>query len=216
MIDEVAEVKQYLNGECLEDSRNHYRACYMISKYYKKLGMTRKEIFDTVSEWAAANHIRPVFSLISCVSAACENERELHSGPTVSFSQADVDCIRKYSRNREDRRAALALMCCAKCYADADGSFSASSSALASWLGMDAGNLQRRQIRHLCEFGFVEKLPPKETMKGWKKNFYRQAYRFRLLVPYDRSGPWELQHNDIRGLYERVFGEPYEKPHVNG
>lgn len=209
MIDEVAEVKQYLNGERLEDSRNHYRACYMITKYYKKLGLTRKEIFDTVSEWAADNQIQPRFSLIACVSAAYENERELRHGTTVKISQADADCIRKYSRNREDRRVALALLCCAKCFAGPDGSFVASASALSSWLGMDTSNMCKRQLQHLQSYGFVERVHDEDTISGWKKNYYRQALRFRLLVPFDHDGQWELEHNDIRALYEMVFREPY-------
>lgn len=209
MIDEVAEVKQYLNGERLEDSRNHYRACYMISKYYKQLGLTRKEIFDEISKWAADNQIQPGFSLIACVSAAYENERELRHGATVKISQADADCIRKYSRNREDRRVALALLCCAKCFTEPDGSFVASSGALGSWLGMDESNLRKRQLKHLQNYGFVERIDDTHTFSGWKKNYYRQAFRFRLLVPYSTDGEWELKHNDIRALYEAVFQEPY-------
>ena len=216
MIDEVAEVKQYLDGKGIEDAKNIYRACYMITKYYKKLGLSRKDAFLKVAEWVRQYDLTFDFSLISCVSAAYDNEVELRCGTTVRISRADAESIKMYARNKAERRVALALMCCAKAMAEHDGSFVASSSALASWLGMDAGNLQRRQLKHLQDYGFMERVDNNGALKGWKKNYYRAAYRFRLLVPFSNDGEWELEHNDIRRLYGQVFGEPYENPCVNG
>ena len=210
MIDEVAEVKQYLDGNGLEDSRNHYRACYMITRYYKGLGLTKGEIFQEVTAWIGKYGLKPKFSVVSCISAAYENDNELRDGATVRISGDDADRIRLYTRTKEDRRVALALLCCAKCYTEEDGSFVASASGLSSWLGMDVSNLRQRQLRHLLEFGFVERVYDDSTLKGWKKNYYRRASRFRLLVPYDNTGQWALEHNDIRKLYELVFQEPYD------
>ena len=210
MIDEVAEVKQYLDGNRLEDGRNHYRACYMITKYYKQLGMTKKDTFDKVSQWASEHGLQPKFSLIGCVNTAYENDVALRHGGTVKISQADVDCICKYSRNRADRRVALALMCCAKSFADENGVFVASSGALGSWLGMCSPNIRQRHLRYLQDYGFVERIDTVETMHGWRKNYFRQASRLRLLVPFDKDGEWELINNDIRRLYEQAFGEPYD------
>ena len=216
MIDEVSEVKRYLNGEGLDDSQNYYRACYMVTKYYKKFGLTQKEIFQKVSEWVANVGLKLSFSLMGCVSAAYANDLDLRSGKTVRVSQADAEHIREYSRNREDRRVALALLCCAKCFADKDGAFTVSSGALGSWLGMDSGNLRNRQIQHLMQYGFIERLDDRDAFRGWKKSYYRHAYRYRLLVPYSAGGKWVLEQNDIRKLYEQVFGEPYKKLSVNG
>lgn len=209
MIDEVAEVKLYLDGEHLEDPKTIYRACYMVTKYYKQLGLSSVDTFHKVAEWVRKYNLTFDFPLINCVSAAYDNDHVLRSGSVVKISREEADCIRAYSRNRADRRVALALMCCAKGYAGKDGTFVASSSALASWLGMDAGNLQRRQLKHLREYGFAEQLANRGTLRGWKKNYYRQSYRFRLLVPYGKDGEWELVQNDIRSLYEQIFGEPF-------
>ena len=215
MIDEIAEVEQYLGGN-LTHSGSYYRACYMITKYYKQLGLSRPEVFNKVAEWVRRYRLTLPFPLMGCVSAAFSNENELHHGSIVRISQADADCIRMYSRSKPDRRVALALMCCAKAYADRDGTFIASASALASWLGMDVANLRERQLKHLMSFGFVERLPNTEAMHGWKKNYYHNAMRFRLMAPYSKGGKWTLQANDIRGLYEQVFNEPYETVRVNG
>lgn len=209
MIDEVAEVKQYLDGKWLDNEQNYYRACYMITKFYRKLGLNKNETFLKAAEWVRKYNLTLSFSLIGCVNAAYNNDTDLRCGTTVSISRADAECIRMYSRNKQDRRVALALMCCAKAFAGDDGSFVASSGALASWLDMDAGNMRRRQLKRLQDFGFIEKLR-NDDLRGWKKNYYRNALRFRLMVPYDTDGEWKLRHNDIRQLYEQVFDEPYE------
>jgi len=209
MIDEVAEVKEYMDGKKLNGKDICYRACYMITKYYKKLGLSESETFVKVAAWARKYNLALRFSLAGCVASAYLNPRELRCGTTVKISQRDADTIRMYSTNKQDRRVALALMCCAKAYAGQDGFFGASSSALASWLGMDSGNLRKRHLDRLVKLGFAERMSSTDTTRGWQKNYYRNAYRFRLLVPYDQDGQWELIHNDIQNLYEQVFNEPY-------
>ena len=209
MIDEVAEVKTYLDGEKVDNSNIHYRACYMITKYYKKLGHSESDCFLKVAEWVRRYGLDLNFSLAGCVASAYMNTRELRCGATVRISQKDVDTIRMYSTNKQDRRVALALLCCAKSYAGKDGSFVASSCAMASWLGMNDANMRKRNINRLLSLGYVERLENENNVRGWQKNYWRNSYRFRLLVPYDRTGEWELVNNDIRKLYEQVFVEPY-------
>lgn len=209
MIDEVAEVKEYLDGNKLDNKQIYYRACWMVAKYYKKLGLEESDCFIKVAEWVRKYDLKFNFSLAGCVASSYTNARDLRCGTTVRISQNDANTIRMYSINKQDRRVALALMCCAKAYAGEDGSFGASSCALASWLGVDDANVRGRIIPRLVKIGFAEKLESADTMRGWQKNYYRNAYRFRLKVPYDQDGEWELQRNDIRTLYEQVFMEPY-------
>ena len=208
MIDEVAEVKRYMDGKGLDDSNNYYRACYMIAKYFKKLGTSKGDTLQKIAAWVRQYSLAPSFSLANCISAAYSNDRPLRCGTTVRISQEDADNIRLYASNKADRRVALALLCCAKGFAEEDGSFVASTCALASWLGMDRGNLSGRPLKNLESYGFIERLPNTE-LRGWEKNYYRNSCRFRLLVPYKPEGKWELKYNDIRTLYERVFGEAY-------
>lgn len=209
MVDEMAEARKYLSGQQLEQKGNLYRACYMVAKYYKQLGCDEETIFRKTAEWVRTYHLTLGFSLAGCVASAYTNTKELRTGKSVLISRRDVEQIRLFTRSRPDRRVALALLCCAKGYAESDGSFVASSCALGSWLGMDAGNVRNRYIARLEKLGYVEKLQTQETMRGWQKNYYRNAYRFRIKVPYDDGGEWELQNNDIRALYEQVFGEPF-------
>lgn len=209
MVDEMAEVRKYLSGQQLERQENLYRACYMVAKYYKQLGCDEETIFHNTAEWARTYNLTLSFSLAGCVAAAYMNDRALRDGNVVRISRQDADTIRMYARNKPGRRVALALLCCAKGYAASDGSFVASSGALSSWLGMDACNVRGRYIPRLVQTGYLEKLPTQETLHGWQKNYYRNACRLRLKVPYVDDGEWELRNNDIRTLYEQVFDEPF-------
>ena len=210
MVDEVAEVIEYLDGQKLSGSGSYYRACYMVTKYYKRLGYTEGDAFRKVAAWVQKYQLKLPFSLASCVDAAYQNERELRCGTRVRISQTDADTIRMYTTNRQDRRVALALLCCSKAYAGSDGVFGASSCALASWLGMDDSNLRKRQLARLTKLGYAELITDSNSMHGWQKNYFRNSYRFRILVPYSQGGEWELVNNDIRTLYEEVFHEAYD------
>lgn len=209
MVDEMAEARKYLSGQQLEQKGNLYRACYMVAKYYKQLGCDEEAIFQKTAEWVRTYNLTLDFSLAGCIAAAYMNDRELRNGNVVRISKEDADTIRLYALNKADRRVALALLCCAKGYAGSDGSFVASSGAIGSWLGMDAGNVRSRYIPRLVKIGYIEKLPTQETIRGWQKNYYRNAYRLRLKVPYRDDGEWELRNNDIRTLYTQVFDEPF-------
>ena len=209
MIDEVAEVLQYLEGQMLEHKRNYYRACYQITRFYKKLGCSEEDTFLKVAEWVRKYELKLDFSLAGCVASAYANPYELRCGEKVRISQKDADYIKLYSANKQDRRIALALLCCAKVYANKEGEFSASSCTLATWLGMDSANIRSRHIDRLEKLGYLKRIGRMDTMRGWQKNYWRTSYRFKILVPYDQNGEWELVNNDIKTLYEQVFNEPY-------
>jgi len=209
MVDEVAEVKQFLDGKHLEHKRDYYRACYLITRFYKKLGHSEEQTFLEVAAWVRKYELKLDFSLAGCVAAAYANPYDLRCGTTVRISQQDAEYIRMYSTNKQDRRVALALLCCAKAYANERGEFNASSCALATWLGMDSANIRSRHIDRLDRLGYLKRIDRVDTMHGWQKNYWRTSYRFKILVPYDLDGEWVLMHNDIQTLYEQVFGEPF-------
>lgn len=209
MIDEVAEVKQYLDGKWLDNKRSYYRACYMVTRYYKGQGLDEEHIFLEVARWVRENGLKLEFSLAGCVASALSNPHELRSGTRVKISQEDADHIKFFSSNKQDRRVALALLCCAKVYANKDGEFGASSCTLAAWLGMDSANIRSRHIKRLEKLGYLKRIGRMDTMRGWAKNYWRTSSRFKILVPYSQDGQWELVDNDIQKLYEQVFDEPY-------
>ena len=64
-------------------------------------------------------------------------------------------------------------------------------------------------LDRLERLGYLKRIGRMDTMHGWQKNYWRNSYRFRILVPYHQDGKWKLVANDIRTLYEQVFGEPY-------
>lgn len=207
MIDEVSEVKEYMDGHHLEDPDNYYRAIYMMSKFYRDTGFDREQAFDRIAEWVRRYNLTLSFSLDNAIYAGYENEKKLRCGEAVYVSDEDVHRIKLYARNKTDRMAALGLLCCAKAFADSKGVFTLSISALASWLGMDRSNLHKRQLKRLEKSGYVKHVTPQSSLRGWNKNENRNASRFKILVQYTKDGKYELKNNDVRKLFEEIFNE---------
>lgn len=207
MIDEVAEVKQYIDGHNLDNPDNHYRAVYMMAKFYRDMGFDRKTTFRKISEWVREYELTPPFSIMSAVVAGYNNENKLRCGTTVCISSEDILLISLHALNRTDKMVALALLCCAKAFADSKGVFVASVSALSSWTGLDRSNMLNRQIKRLEKAGYLKRFLSQSSMRGWKENYLRNKSRFKILVDYDMDGEYKLVDNDIRRLYEECFHE---------
>jgi len=212
MIDEVAEVKRYMDGIGLQDKDNYYRAVYMMAKYYRDIGFDREKTFLKIAEWVRKYNLTLPFSLITAVVAGYTNEKKLRCCATVKVSDDDIHRIMLFAKNKTDKLVALAVLCCAKALADNKGTVTLSVSALASWLNMDRANLHNRQLKRLEDAGYIKRLSPASSLRGWKKNDARNTTRLKVTVPYDENGEHELRDNDILSLYGECFGEKPANP----
>ena len=207
MIDEVAEVKQYLAGKSPEEKKRLYRACYMIAKYLKEDGMSPVDAVSFIDKWLSDSGHGKI-NLLQCVNAAYMNENKLKHGRHVYISDDDVQAIIKHAPMDTDRRVALALLCNAKAFADKKGVFQASTEAIASWLGMNGANIRNRSIRRLCGWGYIDKIDTyKGKAAGRFSKYSRFASCFKLLVPWKNTNGVELINNDIDSLYSALFKE---------
>ncbi len=204
MIDEIAEVKNYMAGEPPEDRQQMYRACYMIAKYMKEDGKSPVDTVSFLNEWSGRS-TRGV-NLLQCVNAAYTNENKLRRGGQVYISDADVEAIIEHSPTETDRKVALALLCNAKAFADRRGVFQASTEGLASWLGMKGPNVRGRNLRRLVEWRYIDKIDTgKGKTSGRFTKYSRGVSCFKILVPYENTGKYALKDNDINSLYHAIF-----------
>lgn len=207
MIDEIAEVNKYIkDGLPTGSSRKLYRACYMISKKFKEDGFPPEE---AVSFLAKSGDVRygGVVNLLQCVNAAYMNENKLRRGKRVLMSDDDVRIILDHAPTETDRRVALALLCNAKAFADKRGVFQASTEALANWVGLQGANVRGRNIKRLCEWRYIAKVDTdKGHAAGRFSKYHRNVSCFKMLVPYENTGKYELLDNDFSSLYSAMFG----------
>lgn len=208
MINEIAEVKKYLAQEPPTDRRALYRACYMIAKYMKAGGTPPADTVAFLSKWAP--HRKQEINMMQCVNAAYTNDTPLHVGGRVLISDNDVIRLMEHAPMDGDRLVGLGLLCNAKAFADEHGVFQVSGLALASWLGVTGPNMRTRNIRRLCDWKYVEKIDTgRGKPSGRFSKYSKSASCYRMLVPYDKGGQFELVDNDIHGLYNQIFsGDP--------
>ena len=77
MINETLLVKQYLNGENINEGIM-YRICYLLSKWYKENGINSKlEIRNNIFNWAKENNVYIKINLNDCIDRATKNKRRL-------------------------------------------------------------------------------------------------------------------------------------------
>ena len=207
MIDEVAEVKEYMDGNNLDNKENYYRAVYMMSKFYRDMGFDREQTFYKIAEWVRKYNLTLPFVLINAVVAGYNNEKKLECGANIRISERDIFLISLYALHSTDKMVALAMLCCAKAFADNKGVFTASVSAMSNWIGLDRSNMLNRQIKRLSHSGYLKHMSSSTSMRGWKMNYSRNSSRFKILVDYDCDGEHKLVNNDIKRLYEECFNE---------
>lgn len=205
MINEIGEAKNYIRGR-LHD-KPPKRICFVMAKYFKRNGLPLNDALATIQKMLETHQIETNFSVGRCVMAAYENDSELNDGGMVKISKKEIDAIKRIASTRREKILAVALLCCAKAYADADGMFSISFSRLAGWIGCDVENLRKRELDVLTTFGYVEIHAAEDTYRGWKKEVRRNLLRYRVRIPYAQDGEYELLDNDIIGLCERIFPE---------
>ncbi len=211
MINETLEIQDIIQGRPVGD-RCLYRTCFLLAKWHKAQGLTETQARDEIFAWANRMGIRINFTLNKLIRHAYKDRRRLTDNPKIYVSSEDIAEIKRRFDAGKIRMVALAMLCYAKTFANANGEFSISLAALADWVGLSRGNISTRYINELIEFEYVNKGGDQHEIV-WNKTARSKAFTFSLNVPIRNSGEFELQGNDIHGLYKTAF---LKKAHLNG
>lgn len=199
MIDEIAEVKDYINGKNVS-SLYEYRAVYLMARYYLSQGLNRFEVRDKIFEWGnrVGHFIR--CNVNNAVSHASMNQKPLRSGVTTRISDDDIREINRHFDNRRVKWLALAVLAYGKAVADEHGECDISLVGLAEWLDLDYSSV-RRWIKEMIDFSYIEKIDvPRRKSK--KRN---PVSRIRFLVPLRNIGEHIVEGNNIAALANLIF-----------
>lgn len=204
MIDEVLEVQGYLRGEHLKP-QNLYRICQLLCRWFCQLGYSRLEIREKVFDWAGRNGLHIPYNLNLIIYHASENPRPLTMNPCVRVSRREVQEIARRFDRKNTRLAALAMLCYAKVFSDTNGEFAISSVSLGCWLGIADSNLRGIYLRELVDFGYLSRVEAGSSRFAWERPAKSKCGRYRIHTPLINTGEYQLDGNDIHGLYETVF-----------
>lgn len=204
MINEKVDAEMYLRGENLYRDIE-YRICILLSKLFYSRGLKAAlEIREALKCWAKENNFYLTVSMNSVVERVIKENMQLQGQKPVRINKGDVATIKDKFDTYEERLVALAVLCYAKVYADSDGQFTLSLSALSHWLTFQPKYL-RKYIRRLIDMGYIE-LVSKGDVSSWYKTTVVVAMdTYVIKVPYKNIGSISMIDNDIEQLYEDAF-----------
>jgi hypothetical protein len=205
LINEVLEVKDYLAGKNVS-KYNIYRTVYLIAKYYLAQEIPQQEIRQKIFEWGHEHGIYIKYNVNDMIIRAMDDKRPLADPPNVRVSADDVDRIKTLFDGKYVRYAAFGLLCYAKAHANRRGEFSASSHPLSNWLGIDRNYFQGKLSREIEVFGYAEITKIPQPKHKWGDGGNLISTKYRILVPFDNVGEYEVLGNDVATLYEQLFG----------
>ena len=204
MINEVLEVKDYLAGINVS-KYNIYRTVYLIAKYYLAEGVQQPDIRQKIFEWGKENGIYIKYNVNDMILKAMDDKFPLADPPNVRVSARDIDEIKLLFDGKHVRYVAMGLLCYAKVHANKRGEFSVSARPFANWLGIDRNYFQGKLSREIEVFGYAEIIKVPQPKHKWGDGNNLVSTKYRLLVPFENEGEYEVIGNDVAGLYEQLF-----------
>lgn len=204
MINEVLEVKDYLAGKNVS-KHNIYRTVYLIAKYYLTQGIPQQEIRTKIFEWGHENNIYITYNVNDMILKAMDDKLPLANPSNVKISADDITKIKSLFDGKHVRYVAMGLLCYAKVHANKRGEFSASARPFANWLGIDRNYFQGKLSREIEVFGYAEITKIPQPKHRWGDGSNLVSTKYRILVPFENVGEYEVVGNDVAGLYEQLF-----------
>lgn len=203
MINETLLVKQYLNGENINEGIM-YRICYLLSKWYKENGVNSKlEIRNNIFNWAKENNVYIKINLNDCIDRATKNKRRLTGDNPIRVSNKDVEEITRRFDNKNVRLIALGVLCYAKQFADQNNEFELPVTAFGDWVGISYTHIASRYMQELIDYDFIEKKTFSPSM--WRGSVKSKSPIVKIKVPIINDGEYQIVNNDIRKLYHNIF-----------
>lgn len=205
MIDEVLEVRGYLNGENI-DKKHLYRICFLLAKYYKEQGKEHKDIRAAIFAWGKKYNVYITYDVNKIIYSAFSDKTPLVGSVNVSISEKDVELIKQWFDNPTTRLVALAILCYAKSRKAGAKEFPISFKELSLWLQINENLIAKRYIKELCDFDYAQRGGVRSPYSWDKTNKFKLSH-IRLVHPYSAGGEYHLNGNDVKGLYREIFGE---------
>jgi len=203
LIDEVLEVKDYLDGKNI-DKKCIYRICYLIAKYYKQQGLPFLEIRDKIFYWGKQHNVYISCNLNGIINRVLKDNVPLRESSIVRISNSDIDEITRRFDSKPLRLFALSLLCLSKVSANNKGEFDCSISAVSNWIKVNRGNLNHRYLTELINYRYIERTSDEKVL-SWNGNVKSKSLMLKMNVPLRNNGKYKLDGNDIFGLYNLIF-----------
>lgn len=199
----MTQVQEYLKGNF--SKQNLYSTYYLLAKYWKEQGQSAAEIRKSIFDWANKHGLFVKYKLNVLIIKVFSDNKKISDGTIAYVNNEDIDRIKTLFDSKKTRLTALAILCYAKIYANANREFSISSCSLGAWINIYHTNLRDRYIKELCLFDYLTKLEVPKNDKNWNKRDLDKSTSYRINFPIKNIGEYKLELNDIEKLYNEVF-----------
>lgn len=204
IIDELIEVKDYINGKKI-NKRCLYRTCVLIARYFANQGLDFMSIQKNMFSWGKNNNVYIPFNVNRIIKKELSNPQKLKTGIKVFVSNNDIEEINNRFQTKNSRIAALGILCYSKVFADEDGFMNLSLSSLSNWIGVNYYNMSSRYIPELITCGYIDKDHSSSDVFSWDSKIRSKNLRIHINVPHKNVGEFELKDDDIINLYKEIF-----------
>jgi len=205
LINERYQIDELFSGKNLE-RYPQYRVCYLLAKHYRDIGLqpidVRKEIFT----WAKTHNYWINENLNSIIQKVFSDKIPVIEDVKIRISEQDVSEIRRRFDSKNSRITALAILCCAKCFADKHGYMKVSLRDIACWVGIAAQNISSRTMKELIAFGYVSELDKYQKKRAkYNGGYFYKPKSFKINVSFKNEGDVVFDGGDILTLYHKLF-----------
>lgn len=199
MIDEMAEVRAYLNGK-KPTPQTQYRCAYLLARYYVAQGMDERDATRAILRWGQSVGCWFNVQVSQIVYYAIHKPRPLRDGVVVYINDEDVSLIKALFHKPKIQTLALGLIAYAKAMADDEGVFDISIIGLADWLQLPRSSVNR-WLDMMIDAGFVQKIFQKKR----SKKIRTPSTRLQLLYPISLHGRYPVRENAVVELASELF-----------
>ncbi len=216
MINELVEAKKYLRGEGL-NREIEYRICLILAKwFYQEGATTRESLRGQLIAWAKENNFFITVAINPLCDRVISEDMKLLGQEPVRINDWDADDVVCLFDTYEERIVALAVLCYAKIYSDADGCFKLSIAALADWLCMERKTVVK-YLKTLVGLNFIKQQDTSTVSSWYQKIVTSTCNTYQLNFKTTNEGEFIMEDNDIDKLYDSIFvsGEWHNIPGFN-
>jgi hypothetical protein len=201
MINEQVLVDQILAGKRI----NVYQMRYIVtllSRHFLSQGLDKVQTRNKIFAWANSHGYYVKVYVKHIVEDSYCDLQPLNADVKVYINNSDIELIKSVSKTGLERKTALAFLCYAKIYADADGVVEMPISTVVDWIGQkNPQNVYNRIMPVLLERGFFTN---EEDVHKWFGKIVKRTRTMRICHKLNNNGKHELINNDFQELYDSI------------
>lgn len=210
------EVNRLLDGK-FHKKEGIYRACLLLTKYYKNINKTPLEARLEIVSWMRKYNVGIDFELNALIDRIYKTNIPFVDNIHITISKKEMQDIFDRFDNEKVRYTAFLILCIAKLRGNKYQVFDVSLSGLSHWGDIGYSNLKQNIIKELITFSYIELITNshvKSKLVDITKNQYKsfsKSNTYKLLVNMYDDEDFIIEDDlDMQKKYEEIKNTIYD------